>query len=84
MKYFFMPGNISDEAIIHYVDPFFHFLWKHILILQHIIKQIPYHILVDLMPETSDVDNIRPVIRLHQHSCSMGTGHMEGGWTASV
>lgn len=40
--------------------------------------------MADFVSEACDVDNIRPVVRLHQHPCSMGTGNMEGSWTASI
>lgn len=43
-----------------------------------------YHIWVDLVSEAGDVHHIRPVIRFHEYSCSMGTGDMEGSWTTAI
>lgn len=36
------------------------------------------------MSEASDVYHIRPVIRLHEYSSSMGTCNMERGWAAAI
>lgn len=36
------------------------------------------------MPEAGDEDDKRPVIRLHHHSCSLGTAHVEGSGAAAV
>lgn len=36
------------------------------------------------MSKTGYVYHIWPIIRLHQHSSSMSTCDMKGGWTATI